>query len=104
MKTEDEIKNCMTDGIPNEKIVGMTDQQAIEVLNMVEAHGPLTIRAKELAIVALKEHRPKGEWVDYSDDGFVECPFCGSATTCDDNKDELHFCWNCGAEMRGGAK
>lgn len=45
------------------------------------------------------ERRPQGEWKDYSDDGFVECPFCGSATTCDGNKDELHFCWNCGAKM-----
>ena len=45
--------------------------------------------------------RPQGEWKDYSDEGYVECPFCGSATTCDDNKDELHYCWNCGADMRG---
>ena len=45
--------------------------------------------------------RPQGEWIDYSDDGFVECSVCGCATTCDDNKDELHFCWNCGADMRG---
>ena len=44
--------------------------------------------------------RPKGEWKDYSDEGYVECPFCGSATTCDDNKDELHYCWNCGSELR----
>ena len=45
--------------------------------------------------------RPQGEWIDYSDEGYVECPFCQSATNCEDNKDELHFCWNCGAEMRG---
>ena len=44
--------------------------------------------------------RPQGEWKDYSDEGYVECPFCGSCTTCDDNKDELHYCWNCGAELR----
>lgn len=44
--------------------------------------------------------RPHGEWIDHSDEGYVECPFCGSATTCEDNKDELHYCWNCGAEMR----
>ena len=41
--------------------------------------------------------RNKGEWRDYSDEGYIECPFCGSATTCEDNKDELHYCWNCGA-------
>lgn len=44
--------------------------------------------------------RPHGEWRDYSNEGYVECPFCGSATNCEDNKDELHYCWNCGAEMR----
>lgn len=49
------------------------------------------------------EERPQGEWVDYSNEGYVECPFCGSATNCEDNKDELHYCWNCGAEMKGGA-
>lgn len=44
--------------------------------------------------------RPQGEWIDYSNEGYVECPFCGSATNCEDNKDELHYCWNCGANMR----
>lgn len=47
---------------------------------------------------------PQGKWIDYSDEGYVECPFCQSATTCEDNKDELHYCWNCGAKMREGAK
>lgn len=46
------------------------------------------------------ESRPKGEWIDGSDEGYVECPFCHSATTCEDNIEELHFCWNCGAELR----
>ena len=42
-----------------------------------------------------------GEWIDYTEDGYVECPFCHSATNCDGNKDELHFCFSCGADMRG---
>jgi hypothetical protein len=45
--------------------------------------------------------RKKGEWIDYTEDGYVECPFCHSATNCDGNKDELHFCFSCGADMRG---
>ena len=44
--------------------------------------------------------RQKGEWIDYTEDGYVECPFCHSATNCDGNKDELHFCFSCGADMR----
>ena len=41
-----------------------------------------------------------GVWVDYSSEGFVECPFCHNATNCEDNKDELHYCFSCGAELR----
>lgn len=49
----------------------------------------------------LFEKRVKGEWIDCTEDGYVECPFCHSATNCDGNKEELHFCFSCGAEMRG---
>lgn len=45
------------------------------------------------------EDRPRGEWRDHSDDGYVECPFCEHATTCNDDKEELHFCFFCGASM-----
>lgn len=48
-----------------------------------------------------QSERPKGEWIDYTEDGYVECPFCHSATNCDGNKAELHFCFSCGADMRG---
>ena len=47
------------------------------------------------------EERKTGKWIDYSEDGYVECPFCHSATNCDDNIDELHFCFLCGAMMKG---
>lgn len=50
--------------------------------------------------VAQPEYK-KGKWIDYTDEGYVECPFCHSATNCDGNKDELHFCFSCGADMRG---
>ena len=43
--------------------------------------------------------RPKGHWIDHSDEGYVECPKCGSATNCDGNISDLHFCFSCGAEM-----
>ena len=69
----------------------ITEEQAIDKLHET---GWLVNHDKEMT------ERPKGEWKDYSDEGYVECPFCGSATTCDDNKDELHYCWNCGSELR----
>jgi hypothetical protein len=41
-----------------------------------------------------------GKWIDYRDEGFVECPYCGHATNCEDNIDELHYCFYCGAKMQ----
>lgn len=46
-----------------------------------------------------EEQRPHGTWNDHSDEGYVECPFCDHATTCDDNIEELHFCFFCGASL-----
>lgn len=43
-----------------------------------------------------------GHWIDHSEDGYAECPFCHSATNCDGNVDELHFCFSCGAKLKGG--
>lgn len=51
-------------------------------------------------IAELPTAEPKmGRWLDHSDEGYVQCPFCGSLTTCEDNIDELHYCFNCGAKM-----
>lgn len=52
------------------------------------------------SIEELPTAEPKvGRWLDHSDEGYVQCPFCGSLTTCEDNIDELHYCFNCGAKM-----
>lgn len=48
----------------------------------------------------LEQEPGKGHWIDHSDDGYVECPKCGSATNCDGNIADLHFCFSCGADMR----
>ena len=42
-----------------------------------------------------------GRWINHVEDGYVECPFCHSATNCDDNISDLHFCFSCGARMEG---
>ena len=61
---------------------------------------------RKIAISAVRKwppaqpERQKGEWIEYTEDGYVECPFCHNATNCDGNKDELHFCFSCGADMR----
>ena len=63
---------------------------------------PITEAMLESIIEVLKEpERKTGRWIDHSDDGYVKCPFCGSATNCYDDIDELHYCFSCGAEMGG---
>ena len=47
-----------------------------------------------------KQERKTGRWIDHAEEGYVECPFCHSATNCDDIS-ELHFCFSCGARMEG---
>lgn len=45
--------------------------------------------------------RKTGKWISYIEDGYLECPFCGAATNCDGDESELHFCFSCGAKMKG---
>lgn len=33
----------------------------------------------------------------------TEYPICEHLTNCEDNIDELHYCWNCGAKMLNAA-
>ena len=47
----------------------------------------------------LRNQEKTGHWIDHSEEGYVECSECGSATNCDGNINELHFCFSCGAEM-----
>lgn len=46
-----------------------------------------------------KAERKKGKWKNYIEDGYLECPFCGAATNCDGDIEELHFCFSCGARL-----
>ena len=83
----------------------MTNDEAIKILQECFGHTEEVNEALRLAIKTLEE-RPKGKWIDYQNEGFVECPFCGSTTNCEDNKDELHYCFSCVAQMseRGSDK
>ena len=56
-------------------------------------------------IIGKYEDRPCGEWIDHSEDyGYAECPFCEHLTNSEGNIDELHYCWNCGAELKKGVQ
>lgn len=75
----------------------MTNQEAIMVLNMVEAHGGLVIEAKKKAIEALiQPERKKGKWIDARD-------YCGEflCSNCHETNinNSYKYCPYCGAEM-----
>lgn len=76
----------------------MTEETITLLKKLRTFHNGTYAKAIDEAIASAEPK--KGTWVDYSEDGFVECPFCGSATNCDGNKEELHFCFSCGADMR----
>lgn len=61
----------------------MTRKEAIEVLNMVEAHGSLVIQAKEMAIKALEEESYMERWAKILNSEVNKmyiwcCPRCGT--------------------------
>ena len=95
-----ELINEVPTYVPEKSKGIMTNEQAKAWLEGLKANEKLSA-AKEALDIAIKsiEDKPQGEWIDYSEEGFIECPFCHKATNCDDNKDELHYCWYCGAKM-----
>ena len=68
-----------------------------ECKNCANEHRQLAEWLKELK--QLRKQEKTGHWIDNSDEGYVECSNCGSATNCDGNIADLHFCFSCGAEM-----
>ena len=62
-------------------------------------HGEMSEEEFVKALPSVTPARPSGHWIDHSDEGYVECSNCGSATNCDGNIADLHFCFSCGAKM-----
>ena len=77
----------------------MTIEEAIYELETNVCYATNDIRRACIMAVEALEQQKTGKWIDCSDEGYVECPFCGHATTCEDNIDELHYCFYCGARM-----
>lgn len=90
----------------------MTNQEAISIIQTyVDVKSESEAEALDLAITALKNERPQGEWIPShnptpTSDRF-KCSVCGHykifliPKECQDYK---NFCPNCGADMRGGAE
>lgn len=108
------LKNDLITFFPDECLEGITAKTLFkQILTDIDNAPTVPLPNEQIAweqgyeagLAQGKHERPQGEWIDHSEtDGYVECPFCGSATTCEGNKDELHYCWNCGAKMKGGAE
>lgn len=95
----------------------MTREEAKELFEdnftVINTHGHYTKeeegQAQELAISALSknkgEDRPQGHWIEkgYVGDGkyLFECSECHSTDT-QSKTAKVNYCWNCGADMKGG--
>ena len=90
------------DAIPTIKSLPSADRPTVDKEYLIDLIQEAVYDGEACAKLMDLVDRPTGEWIDYSDEGYVECPFCHSATNCDGNKDELHFCFSCGAKMKGG--
>ena len=76
------------------------DYKTLSKMSEKEKVNELSYFEKIIANGKPYEERPQGEWIDRSEEGYVECPICGCLTNCEDNIDELNYCWNCGAKMQ----
>lgn len=63
------------------------------------------IKALNMAMEALQEpERKKGQWEDFDYDNSYRCTSCGEIWTLNDGTPEennMNYCPNCGADMRG---
>lgn len=86
----------------------MTNEQAIRWLNGLKVNEILsaTKEALDMAMKALEEERPKGEWIKNEGrdlrDCFYTCSKCGRNINviCGETLADYPFC-HCGANMRG---
>lgn len=95
----------MGDLIDRKKAIESIEEMQNTIMRSNFSHEQFVFRGlsdARRAILDLPSVKPlKGEWIDhYMDEGYVECPFCHSATNCSGDKDELHYCFSCGAELR----
>lgn len=59
-------------------------------------YSPETQEALDMAIEALKEQRPHGEWIDSEDNNYCKCSICGNIVMIEE---VTTYCGSCGASM-----
>lgn len=98
----------------------MTENEAIKVLNMIEAHGALAVEAKEMAINALEEvqkyraigtleecraamerQNPRAAITEKADTETTRytCPACGMYMGWSTGLFPARYCWKCGQKL-----
>ena len=89
------------DAISRQAVLNTLDNmdKALDEDRTVENYKELLKECYEV-LPSVTPQQKYGKWIDYRDEGFVECPFCGHATNCEDNIDELHYCFYCGARLQ----
>lgn len=88
----------------------MTREEAIKYgKEQLEIFGGMHRKFITMAIEALQAESVQGEWIvtehcsnEYSFRKWIEieCPFCGEKPTYE-NLDNMNYCPNCGAKMKG---
>lgn len=71
------------------------DRLKKDILDLPNCYNGFSGTYDKACIIGVIDEQPTIE----EREGYVECPFCHSATNCEDNKDELHYCFSCGARM-----
>lgn len=84
----------------------MTREEAVEIivrlpLLKIATRDPIdkVSEALSMAVEALEQKRPHGEWIPCKDDNFCKCSECQQIVM---SEERSKFCPNCGADMRGG--
>ena len=73
----------------------MTENEAISVLKMIEAHGSLSNKAKDMAIQALEKQMPKKPILDKSEnEEWNLCPCCKARQVA-----KFKYCAKCGQKL-----
>ena len=98
--------DCIYAIVENAPPIETTIENLISTLSVEELKATTRFKVDIPSGEAISFRREEtGRWIDHSEDeGYLECPICGCLTNCNGNKEELHYCWNCGAAMRKEAE
>lgn len=87
----------------------MTKAELIEYVRMCEKNVEAAMQtvdqqAKNVEKLLKESERKKGQWTDFDYDNSYYCTACGEIWTLNDGnpqENNMNFCPNCGADMRG---